>query len=186
MGKNPTIFGWYIYPGFSMGEIFSWPIYIYVRFNGGLSYTHLSPREGPRCAQLRGAVLAGHLSLFGVRNAAEEFGLRDSEAPWVRWMFCFSNVKDAGKKSMMFFFWLFGSMWIYDGSWCFFSFHEGFFFFWGGLNELERTFLLFGGVEGISFWIARLGCELVNSRRVFAVKNHHSRKNPKHSKVIVP
>ena len=57
--------------------------YIYVRFNGGLSYTHLSPRKGPRCAQLRGAVLAGHLSLFGVRNAAEEFGLRDSEAPWV-------------------------------------------------------------------------------------------------------
>lgn len=106
--------------------------YIYVRFNGGLSYTHLSPREGPRCAQLRGAVLAGHLSLFGVRNAAEEFGLRDSEAPWVRWMFCFSNVKDAGKKSMMFFFWLFGSMWIYDGSWCFFFISWGFLFFLGG------------------------------------------------------
>ena len=60
--------------------------------------------------------------------------------------FVFRMSNDAGKKSMMFFFLTFGSMWIYDGSWCFFHFMRGFFVVFLGVERIwERTFLLFGG-----------------------------------------
>ena len=136
--------------------------YIYVRFNGGLSYTHLSPREGPRCAQLRGAVLAGHLSLFGVRNAAEEFGLRDSEAPWVvvvlwlRW-----SLRCREKVHVFFFFWLFG-LCGYMMGWCFVSFHEGFFccFFGGWTNLGANLFVVWWGGRHFFFELPGSGCDL--------------------------
>lgn len=158
MGKNPTIFGWYL-PRISMGGFFHGRA---VRFNGGLSTYRLGKDPDVRNCVARSLLAIYRSSVSETPPKSSALGIQ-RHLGW--WLFCFFECQRCREVF-------------------FFSFNEGFLLFFWGWTNLERTFLLFGGVEGTFFWIARFGLWLANSRRFFAVKNHHNRKNPKHSKVM--